>query len=686
MKPFHQAARYETVRRAVEAMRSKQQHTILEVGSGSHGNLAEYLPKDQITFLDKSLTNEAQKDPRFVIGDATSLQYPDSSFDFVIGLDVLEHIPSIDRNDFLREVCRVARKGVFLSFPQHESGYTATDETLRAVYLASKTIPPDWIDEHIDCTLPNADEIEQALFELVGNEHTCRLYSIRRSLMQKMLYLEAISSRYPNIAKYYQVINDQYITDILPYDMVCEEQQAIKCIFLISLDRPASEIQNKFLAHLHSDTTVLNLFEASLRDQINLFMQLEILSKEALLEEVAIQNQKQLLQNFEVLNGRTQAALGSMGDEMTARCQQLLQNFEVLNGRTQRAFGVIGERLDATQKILSRIADDRVVLDVILITYNQSKYIEESVRSIISQRTKFRFRVLVADDCSKDDTVEKIRRLSDETDIPFIFLKSDHNLGIMKNYQRAFAACTAEFTAILEGDDIWTDPLRLQKHVEFLQQHSECSMSFNRYIVKNFKDGTFYMQPRFSSEDEQKAFRYVSGHDLAYDNLIGNFSTSVYRTACLHALPEQLFDMKAYDWLTNILISKMGLIGCLMGASSIYRIHTNGVWSGQNRKDQLESLANTIDEYNQYTNFEFNAGFTAHKERVLADLKAFEIQNQVEKIVPEQAVISGKRRVKKIFYRIICSKRYLPPIVTAVVRLLVPSALQDVIRKKCNLE
>lgn len=684
MKPFHQVARYETVKNAIETMRSKEQHTILEVGAGSHGNLALYLPSDQITFLDMLLTEEAKRDPRFVLGDATNLLYPDAYFDFVIGLDVLEHIPPKKRSVFLHEVCRVAKHGVFLSFPQKESGCTGADETLRAIYLAVQSTPPVWIDEHIDCTLPDADEIEQTLSELIGNEHICRLYSIRRSLMQKMLCLEAVSSHYPGVARYFQVMNEQYITDILPYDMVCEKQQANKCLFLINRDRPAEEVRAAFLARLYSNHEVLNLFEAELTSRLGWFMQLEGLTADENIREAAEKNQKQLLQNFEVLNGQTQAAFGNLEEGLSNRHQQLFQNIDEINGQTQASLGAMTEKLDDIRTTLHRIADDRIVLDVILITYNQSKYIEETVRSILSQRTKFQFRVLVADDCSKDDTVEKIRRLSEETDIPFVFLQCDHNLGIMKNYKRSFAACTAEFTAILEGDDIWVDPLRLQKHVEFLQQHSECSMSFNRYIVKNFEEGTFHTQPRFSAEDEQKPFRYISGHDLAYDNLIGNFSTSVYRTACLRALPDQLFDMKAYDWLTNILISKMGPIGCLMGVSSIYRIHANGVWSGQSRKEQLTDLMATIDEYNRYTGYEFSAGFSAHRERLLAELNALELQEKVEKITSEQTIVSEKQRIKKLLSVMIRVGRYLPPIVISVIRLLVPTVLQEKIRQKCS--
>ena len=685
MKPFHQIARYETVRKAIESMRWQKQHTILEVGSGSHGNLAIYLPNDKITFLDTVLTEEAQNDPRFVIGDATKLSYPDGSFDFVIGSDVLEHIIPQKRNDFLNEVSRVAKYGVFLSFPQKEYGNTGADETLRATYIAAQSKPPIWIDEHIDCILPNANEIEKMLGSIVGEKHIFRAHSIRRSLMQKMLSLEAISSHYANVEKYFEVINEQYISDILPNDILCDEYCSSKCLFLIDFKRTTEKIQQRFTSDLQSNQEIINIFEAALESRIGWFMQLEGLTSENWTHEAITRNQKQLLDNFEVLNGRTQATLGALIESERANQKELLQNFEVLNGRAQVNFGAITEEIHQVKTILQRIADDNYVVDIVLITYNQSKYIEETVKSILNQKTRFRFRVLVADDCSTDDTVEKIKRMSKDTDIPFEFLYSDHNLGIMKNYQRSFQACTAEFTAILEGDDIWIDPLRLQKHVDFLQQHAECSMSFNRYIVKNFETGIFYSQPRFSAEDEKKPFRYISGHDLAYDNLIGNFSTAVYRTACLHALPEQLFVMKAYDWLTNILISKMGYIGCLMGTSSVYRIHSNGVWSGQSREKQLTGLLTTIDEYNQYTNYEFNEGFTAHRNRVLAELKALEVEEKVETVLPEKTLKSGKQYVKICARKAFSAKKYLPPIIVTVIRLLVPTVIQDKIKQKCGI-
>ena len=120
-------------------------------------------------------------------------------------------------------------------------------------------------------------------------------------------------------------------------------------------------------------------------------------------------------------------------------------------------------------------------LNIILITYNQQNYIRQTVESILMQTTDFDFNIVVADDCSPDSTLDIIKEYVEESKIEFVFLKNEKNLGYTENYKRAFAACNAEYIAIMEGDDYWTSPLHLQKHVDFLDLHKEYSMSFSSW-------------------------------------------------------------------------------------------------------------------------------------------------------------------------------------------------------------
>lgn len=682
MKPFHQIVRYEIARCAIEAMRSQSCHTILEVGSGAHGNLASYLPDDTITFLDNVLPEEIQEDPRFVLGDALDLHFADESYDFVIALDVLEHIPVSDRERFLQEICRVAKKGLVLTFPHHTENDSMPDEKLRSFYIAAESDPPIWIDEHIDCTLPDTEEICEMIRGIAGIQDVYRVYGVRRSLMQMMLQVEAASARNSQIFQYFQVLNAAYIRDIMHHDLGEGVQESEKSYLFVSKHGDISRIKDNLNQKFSPSRTIVDQFEKEVERQVPLYFHLEEAAADRKAADVmdGLQSRydaefKQIMLNFEVLNGRNSLAQNDLQErikEQSINCIEALQQF---SQRFKEEFVELRESLTTLHNLIA--------VNVILITYNQSNYIEDTVKSLLAQKTNFRFNVLVADDCSQDDTVEKIRKLAEQSKIEFVFLHSDRNLGIMHNYQRAFAACDAEYVAILEGDDLWTDPLRLQKHIDFLKEHSECAMSFNRYIVKDFEKGEFHMQPRFSKEEEKCPYCYISGHDLAYDNLIGNFSTCVYRRSCLAALPAQLFDMQAYDWLTNILISRMGYIGCLMQATSIYRIHAKGVWSGQSQKKQLQDLIAAIDLYNAYTNFEFAEGFRAHRERIVARLTEIELAKKVEEMLPPVIKQHGfKQKVKRGLKRVYRVKNYIPPIITCIVKLLIPPAIQNKLREK----
>ncbi len=691
-KVFHQIVRYSYAKQAVNAMRTKKRHRILEVGAGAHGNLGHYLPEDDLTFLDIDLPEEVLEDSRFVRGDATCLIYEEGAFDFVIALDVLEHIPACKRMRFMENIYRTARIGVILSVPHFSERSPFEDELLKYFYLLCGAKPPIWIDEHIECTLPSGNEMTKLLHaQGIEDDHILFFRGVKRELMSKMLIMEAAASKYQECAGFFDIINSDYIRSILYQDIGLPENEAMKTYLIFTKDDSVRRAKAYFsIDHCEAGKRI-EAFEQKYSE----FMQWMIGFSNRAYMETALKEQGEALRflsenNMEEMRShfiRNADALQAVSAEH-ADARRVLSDEKAhricdkLSKEADRIFTGIKENADIVLKTvekgernilgeLGKLTGNGVRLNVLLITYNHAEFIKQALESILMQRTTFAFNIIVADDGSSDGTVSIIRSMAEKTEIPFIFLPGDNNLGITKNYKRAFEACDAQYAAVMEGDDLWTDSLRLQKHVDFLEEHCECAMSFNRYVVKDFEAGTIAAQPILSGEEANRYYKYFSRHDLAYDNVIGNFSTCVYRSGVLKALPEQMFELKCYDWLTNMMVSKMGQIGCLVQPMSIYRVHSGGTWSGQSNKEKIRNAMEAIDVYDEFTNREFSAGFAAHKARLQLMLSIPE--------PPPQSPSGFKEIIKCLIRKCYALNCYLPPVFGCFVNLFIPPVIKDIL-------
>lgn len=298
-------------------------------------------------------------------------------------------------------------------------------------------------------------------------------------------------------------------------------------------------------------------------------------------------------------------------------------------------------------------------LTVLLVTYNHEAYIEKSLNSILKQKRTCPFKILVADDASTDDTMARIKNVATKNpDIEFSYLDNATNVGITRNYRRAFAACDTQYVAVMEGDDYWTAPDKLQRQVEFLDDNRQCEMCSTNYYV--FEQDRQHFYPRISPGTSHSC---LTSRDLIMDNVIGNFSTCMYRLSALKKLPPGLFEEKSYDWITNICIGRHGLLGFIHEPMGVYRLHGNGTWSMMSGLEQYQTQLDQIQTYNRITQMVFNDEFS----RLTTFLK-------------------GKIRRELFFRRIHLSPRmrgilqsipcrlvnWTPPVIWLVLKLLVP--------------
>ncbi len=212
-------------------------------------------------------------------------------------------------------------------------------------------------------------------------------------------------------------------------------------------------------------------------------------------------------------------------------------------------------------------------VSVVTITYNQERYIERSIRSVLNQHTSFSVEHLVADDCSTDSTIPILRRLAAENPSQLTLHLRTHNVGVLRNFCDAYHTASGEYVAFVEGDDYWIDPRKLQKQVELMDARPDCSLCFHPAVyVDELASPTGVIHPP-SHQNEWTL------EQVADANPVQTCSMMVRRSA-VPMLPELFLGLRLGDWPLCILAAREGTLVCLPDAMSAYRVHHQGVWSG----------------------------------------------------------------------------------------------------------
>ena len=116
------------------------------------------------------------------------------------------------------------------------------------------------------------------------------------------------------------------------------------------------------------------------------------------------------------------------------------------------------------------------VVSIICNTYNQAGYIRDALDGFLMQKADFSFEALIHDDASTDGTADIIREYADRyPDVikPFYQTENKYSKGVNINMVYQFPRVRGKYIAFCEGDDYWTDPLKLQKQVDAMESHSD---------------------------------------------------------------------------------------------------------------------------------------------------------------------------------------------------------------------
>jgi glycosyltransferase involved in cell wall biosynthesis len=222
-------------------------------------------------------------------------------------------------------------------------------------------------------------------------------------------------------------------------------------------------------------------------------------------------------------------------------------------------------------------------VSVCLVTYQQQAMIAQAIQSALDQATTFPVEIVIGDDRSTDGTREIVGEFARRAPATIRLVLQERNRGLVRNFVDTFSACRGEYIALLDGDDYWTRPDKLEKQAAFLDQHPDCSMCFHNVAVQlpdhtlwewNYNDIT---QPPFATIE-----------DLLEINPIATCSAMIRRVA-LPEFPNWYAELRWEDWPLYLLLARRGRIGYLPDIMGVWRNHGRGLWSGLDPKAQLEA-------------------------------------------------------------------------------------------------
>lgn len=231
------------------------------------------------------------------------------------------------------------------------------------------------------------------------------------------------------------------------------------------------------------------------------------------------------------------------------------------------------------------------LLSVCIITYNHESLIAQALESVLIQKTNFEFEIVVGEDCSTDKTREICLSLRNKYPDKINLILNKVNMGMMPNFIQTLKECKGKYIALLDGDDFWTDPLKLQKQVDFLEANPDYVICFHNSNLLYEDDPlkkSLFIQNKIKSTFSLK------------DILKGNFiptQSCVYRNNLIKDYPGWFYHALPGDWFLHIFNAHFGLIKYSDEVMSTYRIHRSGLYSGEPKISNFEKTIASLNAY-----------------------------------------------------------------------------------------
>ena len=242
----------------------------------------------------------------------------------------------------------------------------------------------------------------------------------------------------------------------------------------------------------------------------------------------------------------------------------------------------------------------RPLVSVCVITYNQVNFVGEALDGVLAQkRESFDLEIVVGDDYSTDGTPSLIAKYADKHPELFRVCNRSSNLGMHRNWEQTILDCKGDYIAILEGDDKWIDPYKLEKQLNLLLENSDASACFSnaKVLLSSGEFDQYNYVDRYGKDQTIESFLSLNLNPVPTCTLL-------FKKRSFNGFPAEYYQSPFADWILHSLLIQQGKYVYLNSCTSAYRQHSAGVWSGINAEKQLTNKSKALWVISQTVNSE----------------------------------------------------------------------------------
>lgn len=276
---------------------------------------------------------------------------------------------------------------------------------------------------------------------------------------------------------------------------------------------------------------------------------------------------------------------------------------------------------------------DEILVSILCMTYNHEHYIADALEGFIRQKTNFKIEVIVHDDASTDHTAEIITKYAEKYPglIKTIMQKENQyskHVKIRVTYM--YPEVLGKYIALCEGDDYWTDSNKLQKQVDFMVAHPDCTMCYHAAEIVNVQTnqciGLIRPYKKTFILPSDKLF-FGGGDDVPTASIL--FLSKFVKTS-----PQFVMECPVGDHPLALIMSFHGRIGYIDEVMSVRNLWVENSWNtkfnqqgdANRRMNHIRAIIRLLYDYDKYSEYKYTKQI---KQRILAgELEILQIQGK----------------------------------------------------------